>query len=74
MAEEDPFEYKTRRALEDREANARARARGEPLPFPNPWDAWDPTKVGPDATPEEIHRSYLEFRKRCRTPLKRHTI
>ncbi len=71
---EDPTELKTRLALAEREANARAAAAGEPLPFPNPWDAWDPTKVARDATPAQIHQSYLAFRKRCRLPLKRHTI
>jgi hypothetical protein len=60
-----------RRAIAQREANARAAARGEPLPFPNPWDTLDPTKVGPDATPEEITASYREFRRRCRTKTRR---
>ena len=61
--------------LAQREANARAAAEGRPLPFPNMWDALDPTKVDPGASPEEIHRSYLEFRKLCTPPpCPEHTI
>ncbi|MBI2900095.1 MAG: hypothetical protein HYY17_07910 [Planctomycetes bacterium] len=56
------------RAMAQRRANARARARNRPMPYPNPWDTWDPTKVPQDATPEQIHRSYLEFRKLCPPP------
>jgi hypothetical protein len=56
------------RAMAERAANEAARERGEPLPFPNPWDALDPTKVPPDATPEEIARSYAAFAEICRTP------
>ena len=44
------------------------------MPFPNPWDAWDPTKVPADATPEQITQSYREFAKRCRVRTKRYTI
>lgn len=63
------------RQLAQRAANERAHEAGAPLPFPNPWDAWDPTKVSRDASPEEIHRSYLEFTKICRPPKpKRYTI
>ena len=60
-----------RQAIAQRCANERAKAQGLPLPYPNPWDIWDPTKVRPDATPEEIHWSYLEFRKLCAPPLRK---
>lgn len=63
------------RALAQRAANARAKARGEPLPYPNPWDALDPTKVSAGASPEEIARRYREFRALCPPPApKRYTI
>lgn len=63
------------RSRRERAANRRAARRGAPLPFPNPWDAWDPTKVDPGATPDEIHASYLEFRKLCAPrPRKRYTL
>ena len=65
----------TRRQMAERRANARAAKAGKPLPFPNIWDTWDPTKVPADATPEEIHRSYLEFTKICRPrPRKRYIL
>lgn len=54
-----------RRALAERGANRRAARDGEPLPYPNIWDELDPTKAPPDATPEEIHERYKEFRKLC---------
>jgi len=57
-----------RRARAERSANARAAAEGRPLPFPNPWDAVDPTKVPRDATPAEIHASYVAFRQLCPPP------
>lgn len=60
-----------RRALRERAANARAAADSRPLPFPNPWDTLDPTKVPRDATPEQIHASYVEFRKLCPPPPRR---
>jgi hypothetical protein len=63
------------RAMAEREANARAKAAGESLPFPNMWDALDPTKVAEGATPEEIHQSYLEFIKLCPPrPRQRYTV
>jgi hypothetical protein len=60
-----------RRALDQRRANARAAAEGAPLPFPNPWDAVDHTKVPRDATAEQIHIRYIEFRKLCPPPSRR---
>ena len=63
------------RAIREREANARAAAEGRPLPFPNIWDALDPTKVARDATPAEIQASYLRFAELCRPrPRKRHRL
>ena len=54
------------RAIAQRDANRRAKAQGLPLPFPNPWDEWDSTKVDPaEATPEKIAQSYREFCKLC---------
>jgi hypothetical protein len=64
-----------RRAIAQREANGRAGAEGKPLPFPNVWDALDPTKVPPDATPAQILESVRRFAKRCRPrPRKRHVL
>ena len=54
------------RALAEREANLLAKEQGLPLPFPNPWDIWDPTKLDPEeATPEKIAERYREFCKLC---------
>jgi hypothetical protein len=63
------------RALRERRANAEAKAKGLPMPFPNFWDQYDPTKVAPGATEEEIHQRYVEFCKLC-PPYrkKRHTL
>lgn len=55
-----------RRALAEREANLAALLQGEPLPYPNLWDALDPTKVSPEATNEEIQESYRAFTRICR--------
>lgn len=74
LTDAEVFAYKSARGEAQRAANDRAAARGEPLPYPNFWDLHDPTKVQPGASAEEVHQRYLEFRKRCRTPLKRHTI
>ena len=54
------------RAELERESNARAQLTGQPLPFPNPWDHVDPTKVRSPATDAELQDSYAEFRKICR--------
>ena len=54
------------RAIAQREANRRAKEQGLALPYPNPWDVWDPTKVDPEeATPEKIAERYREFCKLC---------
>jgi hypothetical protein len=63
------------RCIDERAANAAAAAAGKPLPHPNPFDVLDPTKAPRDATPEQIHRSYLEFVKLCRPrPRKVHRL
>ena len=63
------------RAEAQREANRKAAENGLPLPHPNIWDQLDPTKVDRDASPEAVHRSYIEFAKVCRPrPRKRHTL
>lgn len=70
-----PLKEEVERALAQRAANERAARAGKPLPYPNPWDAVDPTKLPRDATPEQIHQRYLEFTKICKAPpCKRHTI
>ena len=52
--------------MAQREANRRAKEQGLPLPYPNMWDALDPTKLDPrEATPEKIAERYLEFCKLC---------
>ena len=58
----------TTRALAERRANERAAREGCDLPHPNVWDALDPTKLPRDASPEEVHRRYLEFQKLCHPP------
>lgn len=69
------WKRKEERALAQRAANAAAVGTGEPLPFPNPWDVLDPTKLPRDAPPEAYRQRYLEFCKLC-PPKKprRHTI
>ena len=54
------------RALAQRRANQRAKEKGLPVPFPNMWDALDPTKIDPaEATPERIAERYRAFCKLC---------
>jgi hypothetical protein len=62
-----PFktEEQIARAMAERAANREAAARSLPLPHPNLWDAVDPTKVPPGATPQEILASYREFCRIC---------
>lgn len=68
-------EGRHRTAEEQRAANAAARDAGVALPYPNIWDVLDPTKVSPDATPEQLRASYEAFRHICRArPCRRHTL
>ncbi|MCE7874325.1 hypothetical protein DYH09_28685 [bacterium CPR1] len=60
--------------MAQREANAEAKRQGLPLPYPNLWDFWDPTKLPEGASPEEIHQRYLEFCKLCPPPPTIHYI
>lgn len=72
MKKKPSVRYKTRaqekRALAQRAENEKAQREGRPLPYPNPWDAVDPTKVPRDATPEQITQSYRDFCKICPPP------
>jgi uncharacterized protein (DUF433 family) len=62
-------------ALDQRAANERAARARKPLPFPNLWDAVDPTKVARDASPDEMQASYVAFSKLCRPrPRRRHRL
>lgn len=62
-------------ALAQRTANAEAAASGRALPFPNPWDVWDPTKVPASATAEAITDSYRRFCVLChKRPRKVHVL
>ena len=75
MFETPEWREKEARAVAQRAANEAALARGEPLPFPNPWDAVDASKVPADASPEQITASYEAFSLQCRPRArKRHTI
>lgn len=58
-----------------REANSLAKQQGSPLPYPNLWDALDPTKLPEGASTEEIAKRYSQFSKLCAPrPRKEHTI
>ena len=72
---DEDWKRKEERAMAQRAANVAASREGRPLPYPNPFDVWDPTKVPRDASPEQIRQSHMEFRKIC-PPFqpKRHTI
>lgn len=75
MFDTPEWREKEARAIAQRAANAEAKARGEPMPYPNPWDGVDPTKLPEDATPEQITDRYKAFAKICRrAPTKRYTI
>ena len=63
------------RALAQRAANMTATREGKPVPYPNPFMSWDPTKVPRNASPSEYLASVIEFRKLCRpSEPKRHKI
>ena len=72
---DDDWKRKEERALAQRAANDAAAREGKPLPYPNPWDILDPTKLPRDAPREACRQRYLEFRKLC-PPFKpkRHTL
>ena len=72
---DEDWKRKEERALAQRAANLAAVRDGKPAPYPNPFMAWDPTKVPRGASPAEYRASLLEFRKICRPrEQKRHTI
>ena len=72
---DEDWRAKEERALEQRRANEEAERLGLPQPYVNAFWLLDPTKVGPDATPEEITLRYREFSKICRPPQpKKYTI
>ncbi len=61
--------------MAEREANQAAFQAGQPVPFPNPWDVWDPSKLPRDAPPEAYPESYRAFTRLCRPkPRKRHVL
>ena len=74
MFDSPEWQAKEAVAVAQRAENASAQARGEPMPFPNPWDGVDPTKVPADATPEQITASYKAFSQICRVRTRRYTI
>lgn len=72
---DEDWRQKEKRASAQRAANLRAVRDGRPLPYPNPFDRLDPTKLPAGATADQIAQSHREFRKICRPFLpKRHTI
>ncbi len=72
---DEDWKRKEDRALAQRAANEAAIREGKPVPYPNPWDTLDPTKLPRDAPQEANQQRHLEFRKLC-PPFKpkRHTI
>jgi|GEM_PF-2683496 len=65
----------TARAKAERLANELAADQGQALPFPNPWDAIDPTKVSPNAPAQELQASYQRWSQLCRKrPRKVHLL
>ncbi len=65
----------TARAEAERLANEQAAGEGRDLPFPNPWDAIDPTKVPRNASAEELQTSYQRWSQLCRKrPRKVHLL
>ncbi len=73
---DDDWRRKEERAIGQREANAAAARGGRLLPFPNPFDRWDPTKLSPEEAddPEAILRRHRRLRKICRPPKPRRYI
>lgn len=71
---DEDWRRKEERALEQRAANAAAARAGRPLPFPNPWDTLDPTKLPRDASEAARLERITELRKICKPRRKRHTI
>lgn len=65
----------TARAEAERRANEQAAAEGRALPYPNPWDAIDPTKVPQNASAQELQASYQRWSQLCRKrPRKVHLL
>lgn len=56
------------RAVAQRRANAEALRSRRALPYPNPWDDLDPTKVPRDASEAALEARYAAFRKLCPPP------
>jgi hypothetical protein len=72
---DEDWRRKEERALAQRAANQKAAREGKPLPYPNPFDRLDPTKLPPDASPSQIMERHRKFREICRPfQPKRHTI
>ena len=72
---DDDWRRKEERSVARRAANAAADREGRPLPYPNPWDALDPTKLRRDASFEARIQRVREFQKICRPYRpKTHTI
>ena len=77
MVERTPLktDAQVRRALSQRARNQRAAGEGRALPFPNVWDAADPTKVVAPASDEMMQASYAAFRTLCRPrPRRQHLL
>ncbi len=72
---DEDWKRKEDRARAQRAANAAAAREGRVLPYPNPWETLDPTKLPRDASREAYRQRHLEFRKLC-PPFKprRHVI
>lgn len=63
------------RSIAQREANQTASRAGLSLPFPNPWDELDTTKLPRDASAQQIHERVRRLSEICRKPpCQRHTL
>ena len=72
---DDDWRRKEERSMAQRTANAAAEREARPLPYPSPWEAFDPTKLRRDASFEVWIERVREFQKICRPYRpKRHTI